>query len=227
MVNKTKFKRLYTYNRDFFCQPSAINSYWAGVLAADGCIANDNIRWQYSISLTSIDRDLIEKFKTAIGFDGPIKLYQPTRGQIQYSVNITVDKSTLDDLSQFYSVTPRKSLTLLPPCLSDENMIRSFIRGYFDGDGSLYQYRPRKTSDYFTTAISFNGSAFILLWIKSCIQKYVECIGDPQVVHHANIFKLTFCGKQSLKILSWLYEYSSVDTRLDRKYDKSLEVYCG
>ena len=58
---------------------------------------------------------------------------------------------------------PNKSLILLPPKLKDE-FISHFIRGYFDGDGSIGKYKNRYK-------ITFLGTNDLLLWILNFFEQ--------------------------------------------------------
>src|SRR5690606_8445162 len=41
-------------------------------------------------------------------------------------------------------ITPRKSLTLKPPKNVPKDLVRHWIRGYFDGDGSVHIYNDKR-----------------------------------------------------------------------------------
>ena len=116
-------------------------------------------------------------------------------------------------LDRKFNVTPRKSHMLKAPSLRQQNCIAAFIRGYMDGDGSIYESNLRPF-------VSFNGTKEMLTWIKTQIQKYVNDTGNPSVIPHSTIFKLTFSGQGCLNILRWLYSNSRSHNRLNRKYRK-------
>lgn len=64
-------------------------------------------------------------------------------------------------------VTPQKSLTLKFPDKSifkSEDLIRHFIRGYFDGDGciSYYRHENRNIGIYFKPQLSIIGTKIFL-----------------------------------------------------------------
>ena len=66
-----RYERQHNVNDDFFNNPNILNCYWAGFIAADGCIGrrNNNV---LSIGLSSKDKQHLETFKNNINFSGPI-----------------------------------------------------------------------------------------------------------------------------------------------------------
>ena len=88
-----------------------------------------------------------------------------------------------------------------------------FIRGYFDGDGSLHYLKG--TNNY---RISFTcGNSDFLCDIKKELQV------DVSLGHNksTNTYQLQISGRRNLeRILNYLYKDSKEETRLNRKYQK-------
>ncbi len=118
-------------------------AYFLGLLASDGCIRKDLI--SLSISLTEADKYVLDYL--ASFFNGIKLSYRKEFTSINkktkkvyisrpsYRLIINSKRMIKNILS--YNITPQKSLTLqLPTNLSDE-MIRHYIRGFFDGDGYI------------------------------------------------------------------------------------------
>lgn len=118
-------------------------AYFLGLLASDGCIRKDLI--SLSISLTEADKcalDYLASFfnemklsyqKESTSIDKQTKKVYISRPSYRLTIN---SKQMIKDILS-YNITPQKSLTLqLPTNLSDE-MIRHYIRGFFDGDGHI------------------------------------------------------------------------------------------
>lgn len=109
-------------------------AYWLGIMYSDGYVIEDH----YTVGLGLIDKEHIEKFLIALGaVQHTITEYLPKNSKnINYSVNIR-DKILFNDLGKL-NVIPRKSTKEIPfPILDSDELMRHFIRGYFDGDGSL------------------------------------------------------------------------------------------
>lgn len=213
--------RKYSLEDNFFTTYTDLSCYWAGFLAADGCIlSNGNY---VSLELNSIDLNHIQKFHLALCFTGPIT-YKGNAARLQITSDVIVH-----DLINNFNITRQKTFTLQPPNLNTEDHIRSFIRGYIDGDGSIwFEHDIRYKKPQYR--LSMAGTESMLEWIKYNIQKYVSEVGNPSVRHlrhDCEIKQLVFGGQQVKKILEWLYSKSTNATRLDRKYIKYQEVQIG
>ena len=134
-LRKDSPKAIYSVDAGYFDDiDSNKKAYWLGFIAADG-----NIRQDYlclSIELAISDREHLVKFQQDINTNAPIKDSFRKYSSSYIRIN---NKQICLALSK-YGIIPNKSLSfvihkeLLPSCF-----IRDFIRGYFDGDGSIYQ----------------------------------------------------------------------------------------
>lgn len=200
-------------NNNFFSTRNMKSAYWAGFIAADGCIHdNKNV----SIDLQYKDRSQIFKLKAALKHEGHVF---ERRSDKKFSRLAFKSEKIVIDLKRIYNISSRKSLTLKSPNIKQENIIRAFIRGFMDGDGSIYYYNNKRGC-----AVSFNGTKEMLVWVKSNIKKYIPELSNPTIIYNRPIHKLTFTGEQVARILDWIYIYSDAWTRLDRKYLKYKEM---
>ena len=109
-------------------------AYWLGFLFADGNITYDLDKTKYKIELglATIDYNHLEKYKTFLKYNKDIKFRSSTN-----SCRIIVgSKKACEDLIKL-GCTPKKSLILKFPKNIREDLLSHFIRGYFDGDGSI------------------------------------------------------------------------------------------
>ena len=136
-----KFCREYQINEDFFDNiDTEENAYILGFFYADGtnCELNDSL---IGISFTQLEQDvdILEKIKSAMDADYNFyKCIQPTNDKVKYKFSINSQKLS-KRLSEL-GAPPRKSLILKFPnkdIFKSEDLIRHFIRGYFDGDGCI------------------------------------------------------------------------------------------
>ncbi len=131
----------YEKDHDFFFQPNLENSYWAGLLAADGWIrpesAGKTIN-QVGISLKSADSHLLESFREAAGYTGVIREYNAD-GFPQAELRISGVPQWISDLQYHWNLTPRKTLTLQPPneSLLTQGQLMAFHVGLIEGDGHI------------------------------------------------------------------------------------------
>ena len=135
---QTKVKK-HPVNVDFFKKRTPIVAYVLGFIAADGNICHSGRA--HVLHIASDDKDIIEKIRPLMDYEGPIYKKIRGNGKISYSLRIC-DMTIFLDLQKL-NITERKSLTLQPPILN-KKLVSHFIRGYFDGDGSVFSYHNPK-----------------------------------------------------------------------------------
>lgn len=102
---------------------------------ADGYIVKYK-NGQHTIGLCALDKEVIEKFLKSINCNMPIHERVRPNGKIAYYVVLT-SKTMFHDLES-HGCIENKSLVLKFPLTIPDNLINHFIRGLFDGDGSVY-----------------------------------------------------------------------------------------
>lgn len=114
---------------DFFeCIDTEEKAYYLGWIMADGCVSCYNGQYSIKIGIGIVDRNIIDKFLTAIGSSNSTS----TRDGKAYYVSLT-SKKMFSDLGK-HGVHPNKSGNETFPKLPSR-LNNHFIRGYFDGDG--------------------------------------------------------------------------------------------
>jgi hypothetical protein len=105
------------------------SAYWLGFIAADGCLVDNRNTVQIKLALK--DCSHLEKFKTCIQSIRAVKYYS------KYC-QIRIDSGFIRKALESHGLHPRKSLTINWDEVTKNveiEMLRHFIRGYFDGDG--------------------------------------------------------------------------------------------
>lgn len=207
-------KHGYPRNEMFFHEINTPEkAYWLGFLYADGCVhGNSN-----ELSISSVDQEHLIKFKSAIGAtNNAIGCTEDTRwSKSSFVYHFAIkDKQYKKDLINLGCV-PNKSLVLTKIPNIPRDYVSHFIRGYFDGDGSLHWLNGTKNF-----RISFTGT-------KSFLEDIMKELGLNLTVakqKDSNIFYFQVAGRHQVpKILDYLYKGSSESTRLDRKYKNYLD----
>lgn len=195
-------------NHQAFRVVNSQSSYWAGFIAADGCINKNRV----DIELAKHDEVHLKKLCDFVGRDDKL-WYREKYGKHSASVSL-VSKQIVSDLYDNFGITTSKSLTLCPPQISD-NMVSHYIRGYMDGDGCIDIHKSSNS-----VRLSFVcGSIRLLDWLKDTIIDNVDLSGNPNIRQRKqNCYSLEFKNKHTLDILDWIYKGSVPSMRLDRKY---------
>lgn len=202
------------YDLRFFENVTKESAYWAGFIAADGYIRS-NGRSTLSIKLSLVDYDHLLKFKRAIGFLGEVHKTD------EYAYIDISGNWITEALRRNFNITSRKTHTLVFPILESE-FIPHFIRGYFDGDGCIS--RTTVPSVSFTCA-----SPEFVQTLQTIIFETVEVRlkSKNNVPPVQNGVQISYSGKNAGKILRWMYQDSTPDIRLDRKFEKAYSMFAS
>lgn len=140
-------------------------AYWLGFLYADGCVTDQGV---ISLLLAGHEKGHLEKYKSALNAEHPIEERHDkmrAKGKVvrtQHNVKIRLHSKTMAADLYRLGVHPRKSFTLKFPT-SDQvpsHLLHHFIRGYFDGDGSIsHSCTKRYNGKWYFSVIS--SDAFI------------------------------------------------------------------
>lgn len=216
----------YTVNSNFFqFIDTEEKAYWLGFLMADSTMLSykSSVEKKYSLSLklSLVDKTQVENFKSAIGGNAPVHEITAIRPgfkdtyQAIFKVN---DQVFCKHLLRHGIVERRTGKKYLPESVP-LSFIPHFIRGYFDGDGSIrYQLQETKNgNNKYIRALVFACSKPIQ---ESILQIYKSIGVSKDAI---KIKEMKDCNTVSVyrkdeipKIVSYLYNNSSIC--LDRKY---------
>lgn len=208
-IKSRGYKNMYPRDEFYFNKIDNENkAYWLGFLYADGCVHSNN----NEISINITDEDHIIKFKNEIkAFNHKYsitndKRYKNAKTLYQFSIK---DAQLHSDLIKWGCV-PNKSLLLNKIPNIPRDYVSHFIRGYFDGDGSLHYLKS--TNNY---RISFVGTKDFL----NDIQKELNTNVSLNNSGSGKAYTLQISGrKQVMRILNYMYKDSDESNRLNRKY---------
>lgn len=196
----------YTYNTDVFKEiDTEEKAYWLGFLSADGCLlANDSI---VELTLAEKDKDHVERFASFISRDLKVSYRKSTKS---YRVSVC-NKEIKEDLIAL-GVTPQKSLTLEFCSLIPSHLMHHYIRGYMDGDGSIYIRTDGQVQVELIGTIQFLDTVIEKLELKHNKKRM-----------HGNAYAIRYSGnKGALNMLHHLYKDATI--YLPRKYEKYMQV---
>ena len=197
-------------------------AYWLGFIFADGYISSSPLegKSQYSIELQlSIkDKDHLQAFANFLGYKKELKNKNTYCDIGEYkSCRLMISNKHMWNVLNDYGCTPRKSLTLQFPnetIFKSKDLIRHFIRGYWDGDGTLGIYTERPLC-------SVLGTENMLNYIKDYFKfpKNIKNAGSEN--NPCKAYKLSYATKEAMSVSFILYANSNI--YLNRKYDKYKE----
>lgn len=224
---EVKRKRKYEISEEYFDNIDTQNkAYILGFLYADG--SNNPDKSTVSMSLQEDDYNILETIRNEIKDGRPLE-YLDYSNKHDFGYNyknqyrlLIYSKHICNQLSEL-GMVKNKSLNLkFPECLDGE-LWRHFIRGYYDGDGSLYRYKKDNHDNIVITITSTND--FCDAINKICFDNLGIRFGKYDASCHNGVTKvLSMCGKNVCKkFLDWLYE--DAELYMQRKYDRFCDYY--
>jgi intein-encoded DNA endonuclease-like protein len=119
--------RKFSLNHNFFKKWNSDMAYILGFIYADGCIKET----QLIIELNNVDLDLLTIIKDKLEYTGELKSRDKTN-----STRLAIRSCILTDDLKKLGVIENKTKCIRMPNIPIE-FFKDFIRGYFDGDGSV------------------------------------------------------------------------------------------
>ena len=194
---------------DFFSTWSHEMAYCLGFISADGHVWKD--RPFLTISLAVEDVDTLTYIRDQIS---PSTLVRDNPKGNSVQINIK-SKQIHSDLAK-YNVTNSKTFNLKIDFDIPEDYWGDYLRGYFDGDGSIWLSKDLKSPVYSGSIVSASEQFLI------DIQKRLN-FGSVRPTHDGKYFSLGFSNRQLLSLKEIIYSDPS-RVVMKRKYEKFLNV---
>lgn len=186
-------------------------AYFLGLIGADGSISyNSNGKKSFSIELLTSDIDILNRLSVLIsGNTNLVKTYKRCGRNSTSKIHFSDEIFTR--CLEKHGIIRDKSLNYDFPDVPN-HLLRHFIRGYFDGDGSVYFAGK-------TTKISFTGSNKFIPKLNSILFNEGATLREYSIIDRGTFCSIHFGGIVPSKMLyEYLYNGSSVF--LKRKKEK-------
>lgn len=237
-------------DKDFFTQPNRLNCYWAGLIAADGCVSqsHNSKTKTLSISLIASDGYLLQQLASDCEYTGSVSIQnrgsrklskildREIKPSSSASLQISCCQEWFEDLEKHWNIIPRKSLTLKPPRNLNLECSLAYIKGFFDGDGCAHLRKDGNLT------FVFYGTAECLLWIKNIcdeiapqysndwrqLQRAVSELTQAGKIYHYNLsgYRVEQLAKQILQfdLPAMKRKWDKIETWLQAKKDKAAAI---
>jgi hypothetical protein len=200
-----KAMRKHKINEDFFKTWSHNQAYILGFIYADGHLDPNS----YRLSLVIKDLDLLQSINRAMGSEYPILRDASTK---RYYALYICSMTIYNDLVSIGLVQNKKDIKY--PNVPDE-FKPSFVRGFFDGDGSVslrWNSRDIINTEFVSSSIDF------LKGLHNDIKAYAGVHGGSlKKVKWANAYRLRYGHYDSIKLGCWMYSTNGI--YLKRKWE--------
>lgn len=210
-------RRKYKMDDNYFDVESSNMAYILGFWAADGNVHTTENR--LDLELSSVDYEILEKIQKELKVERPIKIYQCANGYTKNKL-LFWSKHTKEKFIE-YGIVPNKTYSkdFHAPYKLDKKYWIDYIRGFFDGDGSV-----KKGS-----SICFELNSVNLKFLQD-IQDFLQTEYNIQTnisttgMKNRNIpmYRLYCYGERAKQVFNILYTPNSL--YLKRKYERWLEL---
>lgn len=213
-------RKKYEYNEHYFdVIDTQEKAYILGLLYADGC--NNDKKGTIYLSLQEQDKHILEEINNLIENSKPLYFVESRNKSHSNTYQIVLYSKHLCKVMNNYGMTPRKSLTLQFPLWMDENLYFHFLRGYVDGDGSMYFNKDKNIF-----RISMIGTELFLTHVSKIfnnigVKTYIS--GKNKNDNSVTKQLAVTSNRDSMKLACYLYHNSNL--KLSRKYEKCISYF--
>lgn len=231
--NLSELCRKYTLNEHYFDSISTEEqSYLLGLMYADSY--NNEETGSICLALQTEDRYILEWFNLQINSNRPISVDKRSLKNKKWKDSHRLYISSLHMSKKLADLGchQAKSLTLKFPTESQvpSHLIRHFVRGMLDGDGSvgIYKNKYHKGKNICCSIVSTNSFCYSLQEILKNELGIISYVGlCHQKTGNEITAQIKICSyKQSIKFLDWIYNDSKIFlTRKHNNYKLIHELY--
>lgn len=214
-IQETNISR-YKMNHDYFSVQGHNQAYIIGFLGADGNIsAKDN---RIDLELFPSDYEILEKIRKELELERPIKIYECADGYKKNKLFFYSAKIKKDLME--YGLVPNKTYSkdYHFPYKLERQYVIDYIRGLFDGDGSV-----KMTGASITFQIDSSNKE-IAEQVQSFLKKEhnIQAQISEQKKKNVNLYRVYCYGAQAKALYKVLYTPNALF--LKRKYEKWQEL---
>ena len=232
---------MYSFDNTFFKKiDTEEKAYVLGFFFADGY----NSETQLEFSQIEQDEDILVKINSALKSDIPLYSYKNSSGNIKKVLRIS-SREMCKDISLLGGIKNKSLILQFPTCVPD-SLIHHFIRGYFDGDGCIWNGKRKKSivkdnkskTGYreriihnvkftFTGCIDLRNSLQDLLVEKKVVKNKTKLnLSKAKDKENSRWCTMEYSGRGQIKnLFDFLYKDATIYGQ--RKYNKFQEIFCA
>ncbi len=195
-------------------------AYCVGIISADGNLSKDGRH----IKIVSKDPQIITNCRTTLKPTAKITMQSRGAGLIKKYYVLSFSSVTLFRFLTLLGIFPAKSRTIAFVNVPKQ-YFQDFVRGLFDGDGSISIYANKQSSKDQVKLRFASASISFLNWIKDMLQKSVSTAGG-YITLDKRCYSLSYGKVDAFKIINFMY-YEGVEMFLDRKHETCIRASGG
>lgn len=209
-------RRQFNVDDNYFSTENSNMAYLLGFLASDGTVDKKNNR--IKIGLSSIDKKFLMEIKEELKYEGDILDYITSNGFSVSELTFT-SRQIKNDLAR-YNIVPNKTFTFKFPKNLNKKYWIDFIRGYFDGDGSVSTAGENAIKWQICSATKDVLETIVDFFYEEYHIKKVSILEQSR--KNNTLYYFQYSTNATKEIFSILYKKNSL--KLPRKYLKFKEL---
>ena len=222
----------YQDNNYFNLIDTSEKAYWLGFITADGYVVNNEQHRNHELGIEIGIKDInhLKKFASAIKTDQEVGIRKKTpfinKGyDKEYNMCFLrlYSKSLVESLEK-YNIVQNKTYDLVFPSINDK-YVWDYIRGYFDGDGCVFNKNVYSTSG---NVHSYYCVSFVCKcdnYLRS-LSSILDSYGIDSSLTKDRSYFVLFIRKQDSVTRFFDLLYSRDDcVKLERKYNRYKNIY--
>lgn len=183
-------------------------AYFLGFMFADGYIKKTH-SYLVQLMLREEDGYIIKEFKKELKTDREVKIYKRVErdGRERRLASLRVSSPVLynDLLSLGMRENPLENHRPVP--VLPENLLPHFVRGYFDGNGSVFLSLHKK-SGTISLGSNFTGDKGFLGELNMLLKPITNSSG--KVFDRGNFGSIHFAQRQTINLYHYMYEGATI-----------------
>ena len=216
IISQKGFHGVKKYNLDdtfFDIIDTEEKAYWLGFFLADASISNRENK--ISIALSIRDYDHLHRLKKSLNMTHPIKEFISSNGYKSCIISFH-SKNVKEKLISYNVISNKKEYGKHPYPLLNNDLVKHYIRGFFDGDGCVSE-TIRKENENKRYAIEIASCKEMLFFIKNFLANNNIELSD--IKKHMSIYKIrTSNNLEIIKFFNLIYKDANI--YLPRKYER-------
>ena len=229
-------KEVHHCNYDYFSIiDTEDKAYWLGFIYADGNV--NKAQNTLTINLQAGDKEHLTKFNKCLEGNYSVKVTKDERNdKVYWNARLSVYSTKLVGDLINNGVVPNKTSIIAFPTIQN-NLLHHFIRGYFDGDGSVCERKHKKGPSDLACSFTCGNQSFLesiraILFDNNINSYIVNDKGNKAYLSLAGlqnpdnflkyIYKdATIYLDRKVEKVKYLYQYLDVERRLDLQFEKA------
>ena len=227
-------KPKHTQNDSYFeCVDDGTTAYWIGFITADGYVNNSQTHRTYElgIELSTKDEAHLKQFLDDISSNSDVsrRTKSPFRNRgynksYEESAARIYSKQIVESLSK-YGIVQNKTYSIEFPDNIPELYIWDYVRGFFDGDGSVSVKSVESTNGTIHPYLNVNFTAHSKKFLEGLQNTLSNYDINSTIYKDGNNYQLYIRKQDDILSFFYLIYHKENVRKLDRKYTRFVDYY--